>query len=112
MLETLSLEHDKSRKNIAIYADAFNDRDPFFITWLYRESLLLYDRNKDLDSISNTLHEAFLIHAILVIDWDTIGSTDVFIELEPILQYDMICGVSPGLIKGSRPCCLEIRMSG
>jgi hypothetical protein len=84
-LETLSLEYDKGRKNIAIYADAFNDRHSFFILWLYRESLLLCNRNKDLDAISNTLYKAFLIHVILVIDWDIIGGTGVFIELESIL---------------------------
>ena len=108
----LSLEYNKGGKEKAIYTNTFNNRDPFFITWLYRESLLLYNRNKGLDSISNTLHETFLIHIILVIDRDTIDSTGISIELEPILQYRIICGVSPGLIKGSKLCCLEIRMSG
>jgi hypothetical protein len=66
LLDALSLEDDEGREKVAIGATALNYRHTLFIARLYRKTLLFCDRRKHFDIISNTFHEAFLIHVVLV----------------------------------------------
>lgn len=66
LLDALSLEDDEGREKVVIGATALNYKHPLFIACLYRKNLLVCDRHKHFDIISNTFHEAFLIHVVLV----------------------------------------------
>ena len=72
LLYLFALKDDEWRRDVAVVTDAFDNGNPFAIPRLNSESFLLVFRNDDFSIVTESLHDAFLIHVIDILIGDVV----------------------------------------
>ncbi|KAL1973432.1 hypothetical protein VTN31DRAFT_6067 [Thermomyces dupontii] len=99
-------------ERVAVCRDAFDDRDPFPVAWLYSKCLDLLARDNHSGIIVDSFHAPLVIHAVNVVLGDPVLQERCFIQAKPLLQNGFVKRIFSRLVQSPGTMNLELFMSG